>query len=77
MKVLGTETVRTTAYHPQTNGQVERYNRTIATQLRHYVTDDPRRWDELLPVLTMAYNSQPVAVFGTTTLVRRPAEVTT
>jgi len=59
MKVLGTETVRTKAYHPQTNGQVERYNRTMATKLRHYVTDDPRRWDELLPVLTMAYNSQP------------------
>jgi len=33
MKVLGTETVRTTAYQPQTNGQVERYNRTMATQL--------------------------------------------
>jgi len=59
MKVLGTETVRTTAYHPQTNGQVERYNRSMATQPRHYVTDDPRRWNELLPVLTMAYNSQP------------------
>jgi len=59
MKVLGTETVRTTAYHPQTNGHVERYNRTMATQLRLYVTDDPRRWDEILPVLTMAYQSQP------------------
>jgi len=59
MKVLGTEAVRTTAYHPQNNGQVERYNRTMATQLGHYVTDDPRRRDELLPVLTMAYNSQP------------------
>jgi len=31
----------------------------MASQLRHYVTDDPRRWDEFLPVLTMAYNSQP------------------
>jgi len=31
----------------------------MGTQLRHYVTDDPRRWDELLPVLTMAYNCQP------------------
>jgi len=31
----------------------------MATQLRHYVADDPRRWDELRPVLTMAYNSQP------------------
>jgi len=59
MKVLGTETVRTTAYHPQTNGKVERYNRTMATHLGHYVTDDPRRGDDLLPVLTMAYNSQP------------------
>jgi len=30
----------------------------MATQLRHYVADDPSRWDELLPVITMAYNSQ-------------------
>jgi len=59
MIMIGIETVRTTAYHPQTNGQVERYNRTMATQLRHYVADDPSRWDELLPVVTMAYNSQP------------------
>jgi len=59
MKMLGIETVRTTAYHPQTYGQDERYNRTMATQLRHYVADDPSRWNELLPVITMAYHSQP------------------
>jgi len=59
MKMLGIETVRTTAYHHQTNGQVEGYNRTMATQLRHYVADDPSRWDELLSVITIAYNSQP------------------
>jgi len=59
MKMLGIETVRTTAYHPQTKGQGERYNRTMATQLRHYDADDPSRWDELLPEITMAYNSQP------------------
>jgi len=64
MKVLGIETVRTTAYHPQTNGQVERYNRTMATQLRHYVTDDPRSWDELLTVLSMAQYSQPHRTTG-------------
>jgi len=57
-KVLGTETVRSTTHHPQTSGQVERDNRTIATQLRNYVTDDPRRWEELLLVFTRAYNSQ-------------------
>jgi len=59
MKMLGIETVRTTAYHPQTNGQVKRYNRTMDTQLRHCVADDPTRWDELLPVITMAYICQP------------------
>jgi len=69
MKILGIETVRTTAYTPQTNGPVERYNRTMATQLRHYVADDPSRWEELLPVITTAYNSQPhrsmgIALFG-------------
>mgnify|MGYP000624673686 CR=1 FL=1 len=39
MKILGIETVCTAAYHPQINGQVERYNRTMATQLRHHVAD--------------------------------------
>jgi len=43
-QMLGIETVRTTAYHPQTNGQVERYNGTMTTQLRNYVADDPSRW---------------------------------
>jgi len=57
-KMLGIETDRTTAYHPQNNGHVERYNRTMAAQLRHYVADDPSRSEELLPVIAMAYHSQ-------------------
>jgi len=39
--------------------QVERYNRGMETQLRNYVADDPLRWNDLLPVLTMAYKGQP------------------
>jgi len=54
MKMLGIDTGRTTTCHPQTNGKVEWYSRTMATQLRHYVADDPSRWEELLPVITMA-----------------------
>jgi len=47
MKVLVTETEPTTAHPPQKSGQFEWCNRAMATQLRRYVTDDPRRWDEL------------------------------
>jgi transposase InsO family protein len=35
---LGVKKTFTTAYHPRTNGQVERYNRTILA-LRAYVSD--------------------------------------
>jgi len=48
-----------TTYHPQTNGQMERYNRTIMGQLRTYVEDHQDRWGELVSMLTLAYNSRP------------------
>jgi len=35
--LLGISNIYSTTYHPQTNGQVERYNRTIMGQLRTYV----------------------------------------
>ena len=37
-RILGVKNVFTTTCHPQTNGQVERFNRTILSALRHYVT---------------------------------------
>jgi len=48
-----------TTYHSQTNGQVEQYNRTIVGQLRTYVEDHQDRWDELVSMPTLAYNSRP------------------
>jgi len=36
-KALGTKRQLSTAYHPQTDGQIERINQEIGTFLRHYM----------------------------------------
>ncbi|GFT32303.1 transposon Ty3-I Gag-Pol polyprotein [Trichonephila clavipes] len=39
----------TTAYHPQTNGLTERFNKTLADMLSMYVDVEQKNWDEILP----------------------------
>jgi transposase InsO family protein len=53
---LGIQKVFTTAYHPQTNGQVERYDRTIFASLRGYVAARQDDWDDYTSAVTFAYN---------------------
>ena len=48
---------RTTPYHPASNGQVERFNRTLLHMIRCYVDQRQKNWDEHLPLLTAAYRS--------------------
>ena len=57
-KLLGTKNAFTSTYHPQANGQVERFNRTLIAALRHYVLDHPKDWDQFVGALTYAYNTQ-------------------
>ena len=56
-KILGIEKTRTTPYHPESDGMVERFNRTLAAMLSAYVSDNHRDWDEQLPYVMMAYRS--------------------
>ena len=58
-RLMGITNVYSTTYHPQSQGQVERCNRTIVAQLKAYVEDHQDTWDELVSVLTLAYNSRP------------------
>jgi hypothetical protein len=51
---LGIAEVFTTANHPQTNGQFERFNRTILNALRGYVASNQRDWDDYTSTITLA-----------------------
>lgn len=48
-KLLGVKKTRTTPYHPQSDGMVERLNETLVSMLRAYVDDHQRDWDTHLP----------------------------
>lgn len=56
-KALGIEQTRTTAYHPQGNGFIERFNRTIKSMMAKTVDENQRDWDVKLPWLLQAYNA--------------------
>jgi transposase InsO family protein len=53
---LGIAKIFTTAYHPQTNGKVERFNRIIINSLRGYFERRQGDWDEYAAAITFGYN---------------------
>jgi transposase InsO family protein len=56
-KTLGTQIAMSTAFHPQTDGQTERMNRTLEQMLRNYVSYEQDDWDHYLTYAEFAYNN--------------------
>ena len=65
-RTLGVKQVYTSAYRPSTNGQTERFNRTVAEYMGAYVSEHQHDWDILAGVATYSYNVKPQSTTGFT-----------
>ena len=56
-KRMGVNKLQTSAYHPSSNGLVERINAQVGNTLRCITQENPRDWDSFLPQVQFALNS--------------------
>ena len=64
-RMLETLHLKTSPYHPQTNGAVEKFHGTLKHMLRK-TTTDKRDWDTVLPYVLFAFRKVPCASTGLT-----------
>jgi len=57
MKSLGTHLHMSSAYHPETDGQIERVNQCLETYLRCFSQLQPTGWHKWLPLAQWWYNT--------------------
>lgn len=56
-KLLDIKHIKTTPYHPQSNGGIERYHRTLGQYIRSYVEKNQTNWHKYLPFFVFSYNT--------------------
>ena len=56
-KCLGTSLLRSSAYHPQTNGKTERVNQVLEDMLRACVISSLEKWDKCMTLAEFFYNN--------------------
>ena len=56
-KLLGIEKIRTTPYHPQTNGSAERVHQTLQRMIGKLDLEKCRKWPEHIGSVLIAYNA--------------------
>ena len=66
VRILGIDQTRTCAFRPQSDGMVERSNRTIEALLSAVVEENQLDWDEQLPLVMGAYRSSVHSTTGQT-----------
>jgi transposase InsO family protein len=64
-KMVGVKKIFTSPYHPQTDGCVERWNRTLCEDLRKFVLAEDE-WDQHVAMSTFRYNTSVHSATGQT-----------
>ena len=54
---MGSKLLMSTTFHPQTDGAMERVNRSIAQILRTVVANDQKDWSSKFPIVEFTINS--------------------
>lgn len=63
-RLIGATVSLSSGFHPQSNGQTERYNQELETGLRCLVSHNPSKWSNKLLWIEYAHNSLPVSSTG-------------
>ena len=64
--LLKVKKIQSTAFHPKSQGSIERSHRVLAEYLRHYVSGDQTDWDAWVPFATYVYNTTQHSATGYT-----------
>ena len=59
-RVLGIQTVASTAYHPQTDDHTERANQEVEVLLQALIKEDQSDWATMLPLVQFAMNNRSI-----------------
>ena len=62
--LLDIHPLRTTTYHPECDGQTERFNRTLESMISCFIDENQKNWDQLLSGLAFAYRSSVHSTIG-------------
>ena len=58
MQLLGVKTLRSTAYHPQTDGETEQVNQELEIYFQIFCSNNPETWHQLNPLMEFSHNQK-------------------